>query len=479
MIIKYYTDPDIRVFVLVGGITTFPIIALPTGWWIYNIYRVCWLYLTKGGYEKKEFVNLVRQKTMPFYSPALKSILINFSHIKDIESWIKFDPEVFRKTFYPFSSKSKFLNEIERIGIRPKFTELLSDIILFKDKGYDYARSISSVRYGIESSIFALVISCIYTGGIKYIWLYNLNLKSNYSLFIFWIILISLLSLALIIAILIRWHYADKEYDARLLLTTVTSLKINSFNKEELESTIPSEIFNKIDQLHPVENSYAAFDLDNTLLINDIGDAVFAALVKNKIITNLSWEDYLILLSEDRELAYKKVIETMNGLRLEELKKITLEVLNSQVSFIDLGNYKIPVPKPNPIMQSIVSQIKIKGIDVYVITASNKISAEVACWKFFGIPASNVIGIDMQIDNNERLTYKPAIIPFARGKVTLLERRFNRRPIITAGDGIWDKFLLEYTDIDGIRLWLGQDDKEYIDLKNNLFKDLPFFQIRN
>ncbi len=116
-----YTDSDIRLFVLVGGITTFPLIALPVGWWIYNAYRVWWLILTKGGYENKDFIKLIRKDTKPFYSPLTKSILIDFSHIKEIKNWIKFDLEIFRKTFYPFTSKNHFNNEIKDKGIQLKF----------------------------------------------------------------------------------------------------------------------------------------------------------------------------------------------------------------------------------------------------------------------------------------------------------------------------------------------------------------------
>jgi hypothetical protein len=191
--INNYKDSDVRLFVLVGGITAFPTIALPIGWWIYNAYRVWWLFWTKGGYENKEFVNLIRKDTKPFYSPLIDSILIDFSHIKEIESWIKIDMEVFRKTFYPFTSRTNFKNEIQQKGINPKFTEHLSDYILFKDRGYDYARSISSVRYGLESSLFALGLGVIFAIGLKIIWLYNLHITSNAITSYFWTTLLEYL----------------------------------------------------------------------------------------------------------------------------------------------------------------------------------------------------------------------------------------------------------------------------------------------
>lgn len=472
-----YTDSDIRVFVLLGGITTFPVIALPIGWWIYNAYRVWWLILTNGGYENKDFVRLMRKDIKPFYSPLLQSILIDFSHLKGIESWIKFDMDMFRKTFYPFTSKVCFKNEIEQKGIHLKFTEPLSDYILFKDTGYDYARSISSVRYVFESSFFAFALSILYAFGIKVIWLYQLHLTNNKVSFLFWVVIIFFLSIIIIITFIIRWRIAGKEYDARLLLTTITYLRSNYFNTELLKDNITKEVAEKIDQLNLTGKPYAAFDLDNTLLINDIGEAVFASLVKKKIIKNFSWDDYLGLLKQDREAAYRKIIEVMTGLKLNKLKKITYEIIDSLDSYIEIDDKKIPIPKPNPIMQSIVSLLITKGVEVFVVTASNKVSAEIACWKYFGIPSSNVFGATVEIDRQKRISFKAIEVPYAEGKVTVLKRKFRHNPIVTGGDGVWDKFLLDYTKSDGIIFWLGIDKDEYQKLKDNYYKDVNFYQI--
>jgi hypothetical protein len=69
------------------------------------------------------------------------------------------------------------------------------------------------------------------------------------------------------------------------------------------------------------------------------------------------------------------------------------------------------------------------------------------------------------------------MIPFAEGKVKTLTKIFNEKPIVTGGDGIWDKYLLDYTSKNGIRLWLGQDEEEYQKLKENNYTDSDFFKI--
>lgn len=480
--ISKVTDSDIRVFVLVGGITTFPTISLPIGWWIYNAYRVWWLKLTKGGYENKDFLQLIRNYTKPFYSPLTNSILIDFTQIKGIESWLKIEPELFRKTFYPFTSKIKFKEEIKQKGVHPKFTEPLSDFILFKDSGYDYARSISSVRYGLESSVFAIILGGIYAFGLKVIWLHQLKSphqieQANFSPFIFWIIFLIVLTAGIIITLFLRWKYTDKEYDARLILSTLTSMSSNYFDTKAFTIKIPKEVVEKVEELNLNAKSYAAFDLDNTLLIDDIGEAVFATLVRKKLVKDFNWDDYIKLIDQNREAAYKKVIEVMKGLELQKLKQITYEIIKSEDTHIEIGEEKIPIPKPNTTMQSLISLLKTKGIDVYIVTASNKVSAEIICWEYFGIPSSNVLGAIINVDSNQRIANDSSEIPYGEEKVNILKKKFKDKPVVTGGDGMWDKFLLDYTISGGIKLWLGQNTKEYQKLKDEYYHDSNFYHV--
>lgn len=464
--ITQLNDSDTRVFVLVGGITAFPALALPVGWWIYNAYRVWWLVWTKGGYEKKDFVEIIRRRTNPFYCPLNETILIDFSHINEIKSWIKIDPDIFRKMFFPYSSDATFSKEIKAKKIHLKFTEALSDSILWKDGGYDYARSISSVRYGLESSVFAIFLGGIYAFGIKYIWLYNIAQVSNLALMIFWYSSLSVITVTLLITLFIRWKKAGKEYDSRLLLTTITSLSSSYLTSNYFSEKLDSELVNPLEALVVKKDSYAAFDLDNTLLLDDIGEAVFALMIKKNIIKSFSWSDYQDLIKKDRRLAYNKVIEVMNGLDINLLKSITHETINYSNMYIEIGSDRIPVPQPNIKMQALISLLKIKGIDVYVVTASNQFSAEMICWEYFGIPSSNVFGATVSVTKRHALNFVESEIPFERGKVNVLKNKLHNKPLITAGDGIWDLPLLDYTQANGLRLWLGQDIDQFEKIKS-------------
>jgi phosphoserine phosphatase len=475
--VKYLTNADIRVFVLVGGITVFPALALPLGWWIYNAYRVWWLKFTQGGYENKEFVRLIRKDMKSFYSPANNAIIIDFTHIKGIESWIKMNIDLFGKVFYPFTTHNKYKRLIRTQDIKPKFTEPLSDYVLFNDNSYDYARSISSVRYGLESSVFAIFLGGIYAIGLYCIWLYRLNIFTNVVIYAFWSFLLLFLTITLFITLIIRWKYADKEYDARLILTTLMSIKSNYISVNELTINIPPVLIEKINHLNLFEKSYAAFDLDNTLLIDDIGDAVFAELIRRKLVQNFSWDDYTEMIKKNRAAAYKKVIEVMDGIEIEELTKVTLDLVNSCDKTIEINGVGIPIPRANSTMQSLISFLRTKGIDILVITASNQISAEIICWKYFGIPSEKVFGVKINTDKKGKIKYNNQEIPFAKGKVNILENNYDKRPLITAGDGFWDKYLLDYTANDGIRLWLGTNIEQYQQLKSEYYSDLDFIHI--
>ncbi|MCK5097002.1 MAG: haloacid dehalogenase-like hydrolase [Desulfobacteraceae bacterium] len=243
-----------------------------------------------------------------------------------------------------------------------------------------------------------------------------------------------------------------------------------------MKDIIPKHIVEKIAELSLVKNQYAAFDLDNTLLIGDIGEAVFALLVKNKNVKSFGWNDYIDLIKTDRGKAYAKVIEVMDNLELMVVENITHEIIHTDATEIELEEYNIPIPKPNAIMESIVTLLNTSGIEVNVITASNSVSAEIICWEYFGIPASNVFGARVDLSEKKRIKTKFNEVPYGREKVNVLKREFKDKPVFTGGDAIWDRFLLSYTTQKGIRLWTGKES-DYKILKDKYYKDLEFHQL--
>lgn len=95
-------------------------------------------------------------------------------------------------------------------------------------------------------------------------------------------------------------------------------------------------------------------------MIDDIGEVVFTLLLKKKMIKNFSWDDYSDLIKIDRPSAYKKVIEVMKGITRKELEKKTNDILLSNEKYIEIDNVKIPIPKPNLVMQEIITFLRLK-----------------------------------------------------------------------------------------------------------------------
>ena len=200
-------------------------------------------------------------------------------------------------------------------------------------------------------------------------------------------------------------------------------------------------------------------------------------MVKEGLVKEFGWTDYINMRKVSIEAALKKIIEVMNGIDIKTLKTITEKITESKDEYIELEGVRIITPKPNPIMLSIITFLKANGIDVYVVTASNKISADIVCWKFFGIPSSNVFGSEINTKHGKINFNSKKMIPFADGKVKTLVNNFKGKPLVTGGDGMWDKYLLDYTNKQGIKLWLGKDEAEYQTLKKSYYGDSIIFQI--
>lgn len=241
------------------------------------------------------------------------------------------------------------------------------------------------------------------------------------------------------------------------------------------------------------EHRFAAFDLDNTLLVDDIGEAVYAIYLKEFFSNSrsemyLKWKKYKhgAKFDDTRYEAYTQIIREMNGLSVNDLERITNSIIHGVNKEIDKKNncihinkYKIKIPRPNKTMSILIEHLLSEGIDVYVITATNEISARIACREYFNIPKEKIIGAKLNITSNKNIEFNEgAVYPYAIGKVNaILEEIGKVKPIITAGDGLWDSHLLNYTSDTGIRLWLGSKTNYKKIKKNYHFEASNFIMI--
>ncbi len=211
----------------------------------------------------------------------------------------------------------------------------------------------------------------------------------------------------------------------------------------------------------------AVFDLDNTLLTGDIADAAVAYLLENEIDINLKWTQYRELIENGKELeAYKLASLAFKGMEDGCVRRFADVVLDMKDDFITFFEgdfvFKVPVPRVNPHMKTIVNLLKKNGFKIYVISASNQYLVETAAIRF-GIPRKNCYGIKhilkkfdyVQVLDEEII----APLPFAEGKVEVYkELKENVPPLFTAADDLSDLPLLRLTSAEGLILWCGEND---------------------
>lgn len=258
---------------------------------------------------------------------------------------------------------------------------------------------------------------------------------------------------------------------------------------------IPNDLHQRIEQ---VENWYnnrlepgfnrkiALFDLDNTLLVGDCGEAVFAQLKideqdKNKPLTihkkmiPFTWAGYReTLKTKGKVAAYSKIITCMSGLPLETLLGTSQRVMQSDRKYLELEGVKIPVPYPYPPMQALLVRLRSLGYEIYIISASNQYTVRYVAKEYFGIPGSNVFGMLPKVVNDPQ--YGEIIGDDIDGPATVVEGKVEAYkknigsipPIISGGDSTTDIMMLNLTDPNGLIIWVGEDENKLASIKKDI-----------
>jgi len=213
----------------------------------------------------------------------------------------------------------------------------------------------------------------------------------------------------------------------------------------------------------------AAFDLDNTLLIGDIGDAVYAQLLSDGFPLPLSWLDYQQMIKEDPKKAYMEAVKALDGIPLEYLVRTTKRVLQSKDDMILCEGSEVVIPKPNHLMYELVRLLHQWQYTIFVISASNDISAKIAGSMIFDIPANNIAGIKPGISDGKIVGKIQDPVPFGEGKVAQYRRiSGNVIPMVVATDSESDLPMLQMCDPDGLAILVGESHNLYTKAKNQL-----------
>ncbi len=202
----------------------------------------------------------------------------------------------------------------------------------------------------------------------------------------------------------------------------------------------------------------AVFDLDNTLLVGDIGEAVFAHLLLEKAPVKLTWSEYRRMIARDPASAYVALVDAMRGLEVSAVLRSTLKVITTSLRELTVEGALVPVPRPHPVMRSVVVLLQNLGYAVHVITASNQISARIVCAELLGIPEEHVHGMRSVIEGETMSDRILEPLPVGAGKREVY-RTFvgTDAPFIVGGDSPLDIPLLDLVRPQGLVLWVVED----------------------
>lgn len=446
--INYFTDSDIRIFVLVGGITVFPAIAWPFGWFLYHSYTVLRLSITGGRYEDKEFVKLVKEETKPFYNSHENKIIIDFTHVPEIGQWLNLEPEVFRRIFYPQFSSRKFFTSIRTVGINTPYNEQYADLVTMNYIGRPYLKSISSIRYGLESGIYTFILGLTYSLSFYFIWNYHIKIDINIVVYITSIIITLILTILILTTLIKSWGQADKEYDSRLILHVVSALNSHHINIDSLYKSLPENLLNKLNGIELNNTKAAVFQIDNFLLNENSEEILMNWLTVNKKNVDIDTKNHLIdkqiNVLEDYDKFYfllKKIKKNILSIEIRRLIAYTKENVST-------NNNKFKSSNPSENSLALISFLKSKGVEIILVSLCDKSIVEIFCWEYFGIPSSQVIA-PLKFNNSHRHYDLAKSVSYVEAEFKKTIKKKHKRPIIIGCLGTWDKFLLDELDKDG------------------------------
>ena len=248
--------------------------------------------------------------------------------------------------------------------------------------------------------------------------------------------------------------------------------KKKPLRKRQTFPAIPKQYVEKLDDfltnIEKIETGerIAVFNLNNTLLVNDITEASIAYLLENEIEIGLKWQEYQKLIAEGNENdAYIKASQAFTGMESGCVKRFADVVLDMKDEFITFFEndfvFKVPVPRINPHFKRTINLLKKNKFKIYILSASNQYLTETAAKRLL-IPAKNCFGIkhsftkydDIQVLDSKII--EP--VPIGKGKKEVYQKQISKNaPLFTAVNKFADLPLLKLTSENGFIIWTGKN----------------------
>jgi len=235
---------------------------------------------------------------------------------------------------------------------------------------------------------------------------------------------------------------------------------MNKFSTEKLAQI--KAVIDEVIESKPGPH-YAAFDADGTLWDSDLGEALFAYQIANKLVPlpKDPWGHYNDLKQNvSFPAAYLWLAQINKGVPLKQVQAWAKAAVEEE--------------QPVPILESqkeIIAHLKSRDVQVYIVTASVKWAVEPGA-PLLGLTADDVIGITTKVDKNGLvMDEQDGPITFREGKVeAFLQKTNGTPPIFAAGNTLGDLPLLESSSAVRLAVAAMPVGKTYYESERELLK---------
>lgn len=229
----------------------------------------------------------------------------------------------------------------------------------------------------------------------------------------------------------------------------------------------------------------AVFDLDDTLIIGDIGEALFAQLKKEGFDIPLTWKEYWSLINTGNPgEAFLRMCTCMESISTSYIKSTVNSILDTDENFIsfyeDDDTINVLVPKPNPLMKNIVELLMAYNCEIYIISSSHSIAVTIVAGRFFKIDPGHVFGVrnrEEELGDTTFLTSEVLEpIPVREGKALVYGSKVgSEKPFLVFGDSSNDTWLFNLARPEGMAVYVGNDRYKFEQIAKNLDNQDNFY----
>jgi len=187
-----------------------------------------------------------------------------------------------------------------------------------------------------------------------------------------------------------------------------------------------------------IKDPKGVFDGDGTIWSNDIGERFLEWLIENKKLKDVDYskdiyKEYEELVKEDPTKGFEKAVTLMNGIEEKDLKKWAADFFPQHFQH-----------NVFPKQKELLSRLQEAGVEVWIVSASNRWSVEAAA-PYVGIDPSHVIAMSTEVVDG-KLTdriVQPSIN--AAGKVEAIKKHIGNRVDFVSGNSMSDFPMLGFS----------------------------------